>query len=46
MTFSPGITISAMRNEEVAQLGEWAATEGWNPGSRIARILPDMCRPL
>jgi hypothetical protein len=27
-----GFSISAMREDEVATLGDWAAAEGWNPG--------------
>jgi GNAT superfamily N-acetyltransferase len=32
MTLPPGFTISAMRDNEVAQLHAWAKSEGWNPG--------------
>src|SRR5690606_34514439 len=33
-----GFTISPMRDEEVAQLFDWAADEGWNPGVADLRI--------
>ena len=27
-----GYTLAPMRDEDINQLAEWAATEGWNPG--------------
>ena len=32
MTLPPGFSISAMTDEEVRRLEDWAADEGWNPG--------------
>ncbi|MFM8237306.1 MAG: GNAT family N-acetyltransferase [Actinomycetota bacterium] len=34
----PGHTIEPMRPEEIATLMEWAAAEGWNPGSGDAEV--------
>jgi len=43
----PGHTLAPMRDDEINQLAQWAATEGWNPGrSDLAiarRIDPNAC---
>jgi GNAT superfamily N-acetyltransferase len=45
MSLPPGFSFSAMSEAEVAELGAWAADEGWNPGRNdlaIARAVdPD-----